>query len=71
MDERTWPVSSFSLSISLLLRTSAVRAEDGFLPQVESQRLHVPNQAALPVTHGGEEFRQLFRAPVKPGPAQN
>ncbi len=69
MDERTWPASSFSPSISLLLRTSAVRVcRTASCRRSKSQRLHVPDQAALPVTHRGEEFGQLVRAPVKPGP---
>jgi hypothetical protein len=42
--------------------------EDGLPAQVQSQRLHVPNRAALTVTYRSEELGQLFRAPVKPGP---
>ena len=33
--------------------------QDGFLLKVEAECFHVADQAALPVTHGGERFGEL------------
>src|SRR3954452_11624215 len=37
-------------------------------PEVETERLHVPDEPALPVTDGGEKLRKLPWVPVEPGP---
>jgi hypothetical protein len=59
IDDLTCSASSFSPSISLLLRTSAdERLQHGLLAQVEAQDFHVPGQFALTMANRGEGFLQ-------------
>src|SRR5436305_3438746 len=61
-------VERLPFDLAALDHVAGQRLENGLLPKVEPERLHVPDEPALPVADGGERLRELSLAPVEPGP---
>ena len=69
MEERTCArVELFAFDFAALENVGGERLQDSFLLEVESERLHMADQAALPAADRGQRLGELFGAPVKPGP---
>jgi hypothetical protein len=63
-------VELLPLDLAAFDHVAGQRLEDCLLPKVEPERLHVPDESALPVADGGQKGRELVLVPVEPGPVR-
>src|SRR6185437_999410 len=61
-------IQLLAFDLAALENVGGQRLEHGFLLEMEPERLHVPDQAALPVTDRGQWLGNRLRAPVETGP---
>ena len=61
-------VELLAFDLAALENIGGQSLQNGFLPKVEAERLHVSDQPALPVTDGGQRLGKLPLVPVEPGP---
>src|SRR5262249_49262908 len=61
-------VERLPFDLAALDHVAGQRLENRLLLKVETERLHVPDEPALPVADGGEGLRELSLVPVEPGP---
>jgi hypothetical protein len=61
-------IEFFAFDFAALEDVGSESLEHGFLLKGEAQGLHVPEQTALTIAHGGEGRGYCFRAPMELGP---